>query len=154
MSSRLFQEIRERRGLVYSIDTFHSAFSDEGVFGIYAGTGPDLIEEFVPALCGEISRLSSTLSEDEIVRARTQLKANLLMGMESTGARAERAGQQMLLYDRVVSVEELVEKIENVTPETLAISAQRLLESTPCLATIGPATKMESFDSIRSRLVA
>ncbi|MBT3398389.1 MAG: insulinase family protein [Rhodospirillaceae bacterium] len=154
MSSRLFQEIRERRGLVYSIDTFLSAFSDEGVFGVYAGTGPDLIEEFVPALCDEISRLSSTLSEDEIARARTQLKANLLMGMESTGARAERAGQQMLLYDRVVSVGELVEKIENVTPETLAISARQLLQSTPCLATIGPATNMESFDAIRRRLAA
>jgi predicted Zn-dependent peptidase len=154
MSSRLFQEIREKRGLVYSVDTFHSSFSDEGVFGIYAGTGPELIEEFVPALCDEISRLSSTLSDAEITRARTQLKANLLMGMESTGARAERAGQQMLLYDRVVSVDELVEKIENVTPETLAISAQRLLESTPCLATIGPATKMESFDAIRRRLAA
>lgn len=154
MSSRLFQEIREKRGLVYSIDTFLSAFSDEGVFGIYAGTGPDLIEEFVPALCEEISRLSSTLGEEEIARARTQLKANLLMGMESTGARAERAGQQMLLYDRVVSVGELVEKIDNVTAETLAISARQLLECTPCLATIGPAMNMESFDAIRRRLVA
>jgi len=154
MSSRLFQEIREKRGLVYSIDTFLSAFSDDGVFGIYAGTGPELIEEFVPALCDEIARLASTLGAEEIARARTQLKANLLMGMESTGARAERAGQQMLLYDRVVSVRELVEKIENVTPETLAISAQKLLESTPCLATIGPATKMESFDAIRRRLAA
>ena len=66
----------------------------------------------------------------------------------------ERAGQQMLLYDRVVSVGELVEKIENVTPETLAISARQLLQSTPCLATIGPATNMESFDAIRRRLAA
>ena len=154
MSSRLFQEIRERRGLVYSIDTFLSAFSDDGVFGIYAGTGPDLVAEFIPALCDEISRLASTLTEDEIARARTQLKSNLLMGMESTGARAERAGQQMLLYDRVVSVEELVEKIENVTPETLATSARRLLESAPTLATIGPATNMESFEAIRRRLAA
>ena len=70
MSSRLFQEIRERRGLVYSIDTFLSAYSDGGVFGIYAGTGPDLIEEFVPALCGEITRLADSLGADEIDRRR------------------------------------------------------------------------------------
>ncbi len=154
MSSRLFQEIRERRGLVYSIDTFLSAFSDDGVFGIYAGTGPDLVEEFVPALCDEIARLSSSLTEAEIARARAQLKSNLLMGMESTGARAERAGQQMLLYDRVVSVGELVENIENVTLETLSTNARRLLEATPSLATIGPATRMESFDAMRRRLAA
>ena len=154
MSSRLFQEIRERRGLVYSIDTFLSAFSDAGVFGIYAGTGPDLVGEFVPALCDEISGLASSLTEAEIARARAQLKSNLLMGMESTGARAERAGQQMLLYDRVVSVGELAEKIENVTLETLSRNARQLLASAPCLATIGPATNMESFDAMRRRLAA
>ncbi|MBN42550.1 MAG: peptidase M16 [Alphaproteobacteria bacterium] len=154
MSSRLFQEIRERRGLVYSIDTFLSAFSDGGVFGVYAGTGPDLVEEFVPTLCDEIVRLSSSLTEEEITRARAQLKSNLLMGMESTGARAERAGQQMLLYDRVVSVDELVRKIDDVTLDVLSMNARSLLDSTPTLATIGPATKMESFDSIRRRLAA
>lgn len=154
MSSRLFQEIRERRGLVYSIDTFLSAFSDSGVFGIYAGTGPDLIDEFVPALCGEITRLADSLREEEIVRARTQLKSSLLMGMESTGARSERAGQQMLIYDRVVSVAELVEKIDNVTPEMLADLARRTFASVPSLATVGPKTEIATFDSIRSRLAA
>lgn len=154
MSSRLFQEIRERRGLVYSIDTFLSAFSDDGVFGIYAGTGPDLVDEFVPALCGEIAELAGSLREDEIARARAQLKSNLLMGMESTGARAERAGQQMLLYDRVVSVGELVEKIENVTPQTLARLAQNMFSTKPSLATVGPASAMESFDAISRRLAA
>lgn len=154
MSSRLFQEIRERRGLVYSIDTFMPAFSDGGVFGIYAGTGPDLIDEFVPALCGEITRLAESLSEDEIARARTQLKSSLLMGMESTGARSERAGQQMLIYDRIVSVPELVEKIERVTPEMLAQIAQRTFATTLSLATVGPASDIATFDAIRTRLAA
>ena len=154
MSSRLFQEIRERRGLVYSIDTFLSAFSDGGVFGIYAGTGPDLIEEFVPALCGEITRLADSLGADEIARARTQLKSSLLMGMESTGARSERSGQQMLLYNRVVSVAELVEKIDKVTPEMLADVARRTFASVPSLATVGPKADIATIDSIRSRLAA
>lgn len=154
MSSRLFQEIRERRGLVYSIDTFLSAFSDEGVFGIYAGTGPDLIDEFVPALCGEIVRLADTLGEVEIARARTQLKSSLLMAMESTGARSERAGQQMLLYDRVVPVEELVARIEAITPEKLAEVARATFSSTPSLATVGPSSEIASLESIRSRLAA
>jgi predicted Zn-dependent peptidase len=154
MSSRLFQEIRERRGLVYSIDTFLSAFSDGGVFGIYAGTGPDLIEEFVPVLCGEITRLADSLGADEIARARTQLKSSLLMGMESTGARSERSGQQMLIYNRVVSVAELVEKIDNVTPGMLADVARRTFSSVPSLATVGPKADIATFDSIRSRLAA
>jgi len=154
MSSRLFQEIRERRGLVYSIDTFLSAFSDDGVFGIYAGTGPELIDEFVPALCGEIVRLADTLDEAEIQRARTQLKSSLLMAMESTGARSERAGQQMLLYDRVVPAEELVERIEAITPEKLAEVARSTFSSMPSLATVGPSSDIASLDSIRSRLAA
>ncbi|MBO6783654.1 MAG: insulinase family protein [Alphaproteobacteria bacterium] len=154
MSSRLFQEIRERRGLVYSIDTFLSAFSDNGVFVIYAGTGPDLIDEFVPALCGEIARLAETLDDSEIARARTQLKSNLLMAMESTGARSERAGQQMLLYDRIVPAGELVEKIDRVSPEMLADVARRTFSSAPSLATVGPASDIASVDSIRSRLAA
>jgi len=154
MSSRLFQEIREHRGLVYSIDTFLSAFSDDGVFGIYAGTGPELIDEFVPALCGEIVRLADTLDEAEIQRARTQLKSSLLMAMESTGARSERAGQQMLLYDRVVPAEELVERIEAITPEKLAEVARSTFSSMPSLATVGPSSDIASLDSIRSRLAA
>ncbi len=154
MSSRLFQEIRERRGLVYSIDTFHSAFSDEGVFGIYAGTGPDLIDEFVPALCGEIVRLADTLDDGEISRARTQLKSNLLMAMESTGARSERAGQQMLIYDRIVEASELVERIDRVTPEMLSAVARKMFSSTPSLATVGPASDIASIESIRGRLAA
>lgn len=154
MSSRLFQEIRERRGLVYSIDTFLSASSDGGVFGIYAGTGPDLIEEFVPALCGEVSRLAESLSETEITRARTQLKSSLLMGMESTGARSERAGQQMLLYNRVVSVPELVEKIDRVTTEMLADIARRTFSSKPTLATVGPASDVATLEAIQNCLTA
>ena len=154
MSSRLFQEIRERRGLVYSIDTFLSGFSDGGVFGIYAGTGPELMDEFVPAVCGEISRLADSLGDVEIARARTQLKSGLLMGMESTGARSERAGQQMLLYGRVVSVAELVEKIDRVTPEMLANVARKTFSTMPTLATVGPAAGAASIDAIRSRLAA
>jgi predicted Zn-dependent peptidase len=154
MSSRLFQEIRERRGLVYSIDTFLSGFSDGGVFGVYAGTGPDLIEEFVPALCGEITRLADSLDEAEIIRARTQLKSGLLMGMESTGARSERAGQQLLLYNRVVSVPELVEKIDRVTPQMLADIARKTFASKPSLATVGPASNIATLEAIQNHLAA
>lgn len=154
MSSRLFQEIRERRGLVYSIDTFVSAFSDDGVLGIYAGTGAELLTEFVPALCGEITRLAGSLSEVEIERARVQIKSNLLMAMESTGARSERAGQQMLLYDRIVPADELVAKIEGVTRESLVRVAERTFASTPSLASVGPVGTMESFEGISRRLAA
>jgi predicted Zn-dependent peptidase len=154
MSSRLFQEIREKRGLVYSIDTFLSAFSDDGVLGIYAGTGPELLDEFVPVLCDEITGLAATLRDDEIERARVQLRSSLLMGMESTGARSERAGQQMLLYDRVVPVDELVAKIGRVDRAALVRVAEAAFSTIPCLASVGPVDAMESFESISRRLAA
>src|SRR3546814_3697891 len=97
MSSRLFQEVREKRGLVYTIHTFNSFYVDGGVFGVYAGTGGDDVRELMPVLCDEIVKVAEEASEAEVVRARAQLKASLLMGLESTMARAEQLGQQMLI---------------------------------------------------------
>lgn len=154
MSSRLFQEIRERRGLVYSIDTFTPSFSDDGLFGIYAGTGPELLDEFVPALCGEIVSLADTVSEEELSRARAQLKSSLLMAMESTSARCERIAQQILLYGRVVPTDELVERVEAVDTAAVSRAARRVFAETPSLAVIGPVDGLESYDAIRRRLAA
>jgi len=86
MSSRLFQEIRENRGLVYSIYAFHSGYMDDGLFGIYAGTGENDVSDLIPVTCAEILKTTHDLGDDEIARVKSQLKAGLLMGRECCGA--------------------------------------------------------------------
>src|SRR5581483_7740323 len=98
MSSRLFQEIREKRGLVYAIYSFTHAYSDGGLFGVYAGTGEEEVEELIPVLCDEIRRLGDGLETAELERARAQLKAGLLMSLESTTARCEQQAAHMLVF--------------------------------------------------------
>src|SRR5204862_7839218 len=98
MSSRLFQEVREKRGLVYTIHSFAHSYRDGGLFGIYAGTGEDDAAELVPVLCEETMRLADGLTPVELARAKAQMKAGLLMSLESTGARCEQMAQYMLIH--------------------------------------------------------
>tara|TARA_R110000787_G_scaffold274979_1_gene383240 strand:- start:83787 stop:85043 length:1257 start_codon:yes stop_codon:yes gene_type:complete len=153
MSSRLFQEIREERGLAYSIYSFLSCCEDSGMFGIYAGTGTDEVGELLPIIAGEAEKLISTLSEDETARARAQLKANILMARESTSARAEQLARHLMLFDRPLDVAELVEKIDAVDDAAVKAVAQRLFKGTPTLAAIGPIGNVEAFDTLAARFV-
>ena len=151
MSSRLFQEIREERGLAYSIYSFLSCCEDSGMFGIYAGTGTDEVGELLPIIAGEAEKLIGTLSEDETARARAQLKANILMARESTSARAEQLARHLMLFDRPLDVAELVEKIDAVDDAAVKAVAERLFKGTPTLAAIGPASNVEAFDTLAAR---
>jgi predicted Zn-dependent peptidase len=152
MSSRLFQEVREKRGLVYSVYSFHSAFLDGGLFGIYAGTGTQEIRELVPVVCDELSKLTKGVSEEELERARAQLRASLLMSRESSSARAEQIAQQLLIYGRPVPVEEVLGKIAAVTAADIQRVALRLLKSAPTVTAIGPLAHLESAERIAARL--
>lgn len=154
MSSRLFQEIRENRGLVYSIDTFMSAFSEVGLFGIYAGTGPENITELIPALCEQLNRLPKNIKDEELNRAKTQLRSNLLMALESTGSRCEQLAQHLLLFDRVISVEEMLVKIDSISLKEVSDLAGKLITSRPVLSAIGNLDNLESYNAITERLVA
>ena len=151
MSSRLFQEVRERRGLVYSIYSFHSAYHDGGLFGIYAGTGEDEVEELIPVVCDELSKLSAQVAEEEVARARVQLKASLLMSLEHSGARCEQLAQQILVYGRPLAVDEIVGRIEAVDIAGVRRMADRLAASRPTLASLGPVGRVESFDRVAAR---
>ena len=152
-SSRLFQEVREKRGLVYSIHPFASHYADGGVFGIYAGTGPAEISELVAVVCDEIVRVASDpVTEPELVRARTQMRAGILMALESTTARAERLARQMQICDRILPVDEIVELIEAVSAEDVRRVARRLVASPPTLAALGPVQGLEDYESVRKRL--
>ncbi|PWC78194.1 pitrilysin family protein [Azospirillum sp. TSH64] len=152
MSSRLFQEVREKRGLVYSIYTFTGGYHDGGLFGVYAGTGEDEVAELVPVVCDEIAKVGADVTEDEVARARAQLKAGTLMALESTMSRCEQLGQQVLIYDRPVPVEEIVAKIDGVDRESVVKAASRLRASRPTVAALGPIAKLESYDRIAERL--
>ncbi|CAO3406183.1 M16 family metallopeptidase [Azospirillum largimobile] len=152
MSSRLFQEVREKRGLVYSIYTFTGGYHDGGLFGVYAGTGEDEVAELVPVVCDEIAKVGADVTEDEVARARAQLKAGTLMALESTMSRCEQLGQQILIYDRPIPVEEIVAKIDGVDRDAVVKAASRLRASRPTVAALGPIAKLESYDRIAERL--
>jgi predicted Zn-dependent peptidase len=154
MASRLFQKIREERGLVYSIDTFMSAFADTGLFGVYAGTGTGQIGELIPVLCGQITGLATSLRDDEVRRARTQLKSSLLMALESTGARCEQVAQHLLIFGRVMPIEELVARIDAIDAEQIDALAQKIFAVPPVLAAVGPLDNLEPYDTITRRLAA
>ncbi len=152
MSSRLFQEVREKRGLVYSIYSFHSAFIDGGLFGLYAGTGAREVGELVPLVCDEVMKLGQGVTAEEVERARAQVRASLLMSRESTSSRAEQLAQQLLIYGRAVPLEEILGKIAAVTPADVERVARRLLSSAPTVTAIGPLARLESAERIAARL--
>ncbi|WP_445376645.1 M16 family metallopeptidase [Niveispirillum fermenti] len=154
MSSRLFQEVREKRGLVYSVHSFNWSMSDSGVFGIYAGTGPDRTAELVPVICDEVRRLARTLTAEELARARAQLKASQLMGLESTTNRAEQLGSQLLVYGRAIPPAETVARLEAVDLDAVAACADRIFASKPTLAALGPLEGLESLEQVTGRLAA
>jgi predicted Zn-dependent peptidase len=154
MSSRLFQEIREKRGLVYSIYSFASAFRDGGVFGVYAGTGEKEAAEILPLVIEELRRLPATLTSEELARARAQAKAGVLMARESTSNRAEQLASQLLIYGRPVPADEIIQRIEAVDTAQLARAARRLMAGTPTLAALGPLGQLARLESVAGRLAA
>jgi predicted Zn-dependent peptidase len=145
MSSRLFQEIREKRGLVYSIYSFTHAYSDGGVFGVYAGTGEAEAAELMPALCAEIKRLGDGLEPSELERARAQLKAGMLMSLEGTAARCEHQAAHMLVFGRPLDLQELIQRIDEVDEAAVARVARRLFAAPPTVTALGPVGRIESY---------
>ncbi len=152
MSSRLFQEVRERRGLAYSVYSFVAGYRDGGLFGVYAGTGEGEAAELIPVICDELGKLVTEVREEEVTRARTQHKASILMGLESTGTRCEQMAQHILVYGRPLSVEEIVAKIEAVDLAAVRRVAARIGTSHPTLASLGPIAQVEDFARVAARL--
>ena len=154
MSSRLFQEIREKRGLVYSIYSFASPFLDSGLFGIYAGTGEDEAKELVPVTLEELRKVQTSITQDELSRARAQVKASLLMSLESTGSRCEQLARQMQVFGRILPTAESVARLEAVDIEGVQRAARRIFRSPPTLASLGPADNIPGLPAIVDRLAA
>ena len=153
MSSRLFQEARERRGLCYSIYSFHMPYSDIGMFGLYAGTDATDMSELMRVIVGEIAGTADTISEPEIARAKAQMKAGLLMALESSGARIDQLARQMITRGRPMTVEELVEKVDAVTVETARAAGRALIaRGKMATAVLGLGSGLESAAAIAETL--
>ena len=154
MSSRLFQEVRENRGLCYTIHAFHMPFSDTGLFALYAGTDEADAPELMRVAIEQIGDLTATLSEAEVARAKAQLKAGLLMALESSEARIGQLGRQMLAYGRPIPLEEIVGKVDAVTVESAREAGRMLVHrSPPAIAALGPGAGLESTAAIAESLV-
>ena len=153
MSSRLFQEVREVRGLCYAIYTFHWPYSDTGLFGLYAGTDAADTPELMRVVIDEIAAAAETLNEAEVARAKAQMKAGLLMALESSGARAEQLARQMLAYGRPIPISEIIAKVDAVTVESARAAGRALLaRSRPAIAALGPGPGLESAAMIAESL--
>ncbi len=134
----MFQEVREKRGLVYSIYSFTSSYTDGGLFAVYAGTGEEEVADVIPVVCDEIMKVTQSVRADEVQRARAQLKASILMAMESTSARCEQLARHLQAYGRLVPVEEMVAKVEAIDEAAVVRAAKRLFAGEPTFAAIGP----------------
>lgn len=155
MSSRLFQEIREKRGLCYTIFAQASAYADTGATTIYAGTGPGDLAELARLTVEELRRAAEHLKPAEIERARAQMKAGLLMGLESPSSRAERLARLLAIWDRVPELDETVAQIEAVGADQLKTYGASLMERTPiAMAIYGNLSGAPSVDDLRNRLAA
>ncbi|MFI7587661.1 M16 family metallopeptidase [Spongisporangium articulatum] len=146
MSSRLFQEIREARGLVYSVYSFASGYSDSGYFGLYAGCTPAKTDEVVRLLVAELHRLADGgLPADELARAHGQLRGGLVLGLEDTGSRMSRLGKAELVHGEFIDVDEALARVESVTAEDIRSLAADLAAQELTLAVVGPFDEDREF---------
>ncbi len=148
MSSRLFQEVREKRGLAYSVYSYNAQYADTGLFGVYAGCQPDKVDE-VLALCrGELDKVVERgITADELVRGRGQLRGALVLGLEDTGSRMSRIGKSELVYGELLGVNAILARIDAVTLDDVRQVAAEVLDAAPTLAVIGPFEPGRDFSA-------
>ncbi len=149
LSSRLFQEVREQRGLAYAIDAFHWPFSDCGVFGIGAGTAPEDAGELIEVALGCLRQAAEDVSEVEVARARAQMKVGLLASLESPGGKLEQMARQVLLFGRAIPREELAARLDAVTLEDVRAAGRSLLGHQPTIAAVGPTQGLPPAKRLR-----
>jgi predicted Zn-dependent peptidase len=150
MSSRLFQEIREERGLAYSVSSFASAYQDVGVFGIYAGTTKEKIPSLLEGLKNVLSTIELGVSAAELLRAKNQLKAGIVMTRESSGAIAEWIARHLHVHGRYKTADEILEQIEHITPEHIQRVATTMFHATPAVAALGPVGSVANVNFVQA----
>jgi predicted Zn-dependent peptidase len=152
LTSRLWHEVRENRGLAYSIDAFHWPFSDTGLFGVGAGTAGADVAELIDVTLATMRQATQDVSEVEMVRAKAQMKVALLTALETPGGRIERIARQLLSWGRVVPSDEIVLKVDALSTDEVREAGRRLLQGAPTLAAIGPIKGLPSLARIGAAL--
>ena len=139
MSSRLFQEIREKRGLAYSVYSYHSMFAETGLFCVYAGTAPSKAHQVLTIVRDEMAQVASGgLAEDELERAKGHMKGSLVLSLEETAGRMSRLGKSELANGEILSVDQILERIDAVTPEDGSRVAEDVFGRPRTLTVVGP----------------
>ena len=151
MSSRLFQEVRESRGLAYTIYSWAASYTDTGLFGVYAGTGDEQLAELVPLVCDELVKITQSVGQAELARARAQIKAGMLMSLESTYSRCEQLARHLHIFGRPLEISEMVARIEAVDEAAVRRAASRIVATTPTLSALGAIHNLESYETIVGR---
>tara|TARA_Y100000739_G_scaffold229203_1_gene243147 strand:+ start:362 stop:1567 length:1206 start_codon:yes stop_codon:yes gene_type:complete len=153
MASRLFQEVREKRGLCYSIFSQLAAYSDTGLLTIYTGTSENSVQSISDIIVDELKRVSEDLEIKEVDRARIQMKAGLLMGLESSSARAERLARLVSIWGKIPDLSETIEKIDSVNIQAVKAFSERLVSNKRIAVTAyGPVERIRSFGEIQDRM--
>lgn len=153
MASRLFQQVREERGLCYSIFSFAQMFSDAGVFGIYAGTAANDVDEMLTVSCAALQDMKHDLSEDELERGKSQMRAAILMGQESVSGMTDSMARQLLLYGKVRAPQEVAQSISALTIQDVVRVIERLSQdANPALSVIGPSDDVMSNAALKALL--
>ncbi len=154
LSSRLFQEIREQRGLAYSVYSYHSTYADTGLFAVYAGTSPAKTEEVIKCTLEEINTLKNKgITEEELIRTKAQIKGNLYLGLESVSSRMSRLGKTELSLGRVKTAEESVEHLEKVTlPDIKRVMERLWVKDKISILTLGQKGFNTNFEKIVSSI--
>ena len=153
MSSRLFQEVRENRGLCYSIHSFHVSYQDTGMFALYSGTAEADAPELMRVVVDQIAQASENITEAEVARAKAQMKAGMLMALESSRTRAEQLARQIIAFGRPIPLDEIVAKIDAVTVQSARDAGRALITgSQPAVAALGPGAGLEIAANIASSL--
>jgi predicted Zn-dependent peptidase len=149
MSSRLFQEVREKRGLCYSVFSFGSAYEDAGQVGVYAATSPEHSNELLELTTDIMLSVAREVTEAEVARAKAQLKASLVMNLESASARADQIARQFLAFGEVPSIASLTQKIDAVTPEQVRRLAEKLFRHRkPAFSAVGHIGQLSDYGSL------
>lgn len=147
MSSRLFQEIREKRGLVYSVFSFCSNYKDTGTFGIYAACEDDKAKEVIEITTKELEKIRKDITDEELQKAKVQLKASLMMGLESSSTRMERLANQYLHLGRSIPPSEVISQIDSITKDDLRRTADKVLNTRQTLALIGKGKDADKLNA-------
>lgn len=149
MSSRLFQEVRERRGLAYAVFSYAAGYADTGFFGIYAGCQPAKVDEVLAICRDELEKvIEHGITEEEMERGKGQMRGAFVLGQEDTGSRMSRLGKSELVDDEFRSVDEIISRIDAVTLDDIRAVAGDVLSGPRTLAAVGPFEEGRDFSSV------